>query len=282
MSETPDSGRPPIHRVPSHHGAEPPQATDAPYLLDRYSVLAHELANLLDGSQRTLVLAQRSLDDSGDPQTIEAEALRRRLETVHRALERMTDLVRASSAGSHASLGSPATGPRVPITLAEAAHHAADVLGPLAEERGVRVALEIRPEAGVLPAGSLYTVILNGLRNAIDAVGAASFGHEPASDAPAGHVDMRIDRCRDGQSEVAVIEIADTGHGPHPHAGERAFGHGYTTKPGGHGIGLALSRQIVEHAGGTITLSRRSDRADTARPGAMLRVVVPIRTEATP
>jgi len=32
----------------------------------------------------------------------------------------------------------------------------------------------------------------------------------------------------------------------------------YTTKPNGSGIGLALSRQIAEAHGGTLTLSNRS------------------------
>ncbi|MDQ2825063.1 MAG: ATP-binding protein, partial [Verrucomicrobiota bacterium] len=35
----------------------------------------------------------------------------------------------------------------------------------------------------------------------------------------------------------------------------------FTTKPGGSGIGLTLSRQIAEAHGGSLTLSNRRDRA---------------------
>ena len=167
--------RPAVHPAMAYESGDPPSGFDAPYLLDRYSVLTHELANLLDGSLRTLLLAQRSLDDSGDPQTNEADRLRRRLDTVQQSLARMTDLVRASAAGSDASIGAHSLGPRAPSTIAEAAHHAADVLGPIADERGVELTLSIQPEASVLPAQPLYTVVLNALRNAIDAAVATSF-----------------------------------------------------------------------------------------------------------
>ena len=44
----------------------------------------------------------------------------------------------------------------------------------------------------------------------------------------------------------------------------------FTTKPGGSGVGLALSRQIVEAHGGTLRLDNRSD----AR-GAVATVEIP-------
>ncbi|MEO8182490.1 MAG: ATP-binding protein [Deltaproteobacteria bacterium] len=45
----------------------------------------------------------------------------------------------------------------------------------------------------------------------------------------------------------------------------------FTTKPGGSGIGLVLSRQICEAHGGSLTLEARQDR-----PGALARLVLPL------
>ncbi|HEX8245979.1 MAG TPA: ATP-binding protein, partial [Longimicrobium sp.] len=46
----------------------------------------------------------------------------------------------------------------------------------------------------------------------------------------------------------------------------------FTTRPNGTGIGLALSRQIAENLGGTLTLRNRGDA-----PGCVARLVLPAR-----
>ena len=52
---------------------------------------------------------------------------------------------------------------------------------------------------------------------------------------------------------------------------EKLFVPFYTTKPGGTGIGLALSRQIAEAHGGSLTLENRAPE-----PGCEARLRLPV------
>jgi signal transduction histidine kinase len=58
---------------------------------------------------------------------------------------------------------------------------------------------------------------------------------------------------RDGDS--ATIEIADTGCGIPPERLETIFDDFVTTKRRGLGLGLAISKKIVEQLGGAITVT---------------------------
>ena len=81
-------------------------------------------------------------------------------------------------------------------------------------------------------------------------------------------VELVVSRTRDS----VAIEIRDTGPGiANP---DNLFVPFFTTKPGGSGIGLALSRQIVEAHGGTLTVENRADRK-----GAVARLLLPAPLE---
>jgi PAS domain S-box-containing protein len=90
----------------------------------------------------------------------------------------------------------------------------------------------------------LQQVILNLITNAIQATG----GTDPA------HQQVLVASKNDG-SKGALVEVRDAGVGLEGIALDRLFDAFYTTKPDGMGIGLAVSRTIIESHGGQLWAS---------------------------
>lgn len=236
------AGRPAVARMAGGSAAGPGSP-------DRTRVLAHELANLLDGALRLIELARRTIASparsAGD-----AERALRHLDSARAALVHIASLTRTAP-------GPPAT-PNEP-DLASAIRSAADVLGPAAMARNVALRIAVEPSVEGASAGQLYGVITNALHNAIEAVGSG------------GVVEVHARR----SAEMVEVEVLDDGPGPPP-VGRRVFEPGFTTRPGASGIGLALAHEVVEEMGGTIELVARG-LATPGRPGAVLRVRFPDR-----
>jgi two-component system sensor kinase FixL len=133
------------------------------------------------------------------------------------------------------------------------------IIDPSARERGSDVRFHCD---GGLPAVEvdriqIEQVVLNLVLNALDAVEAETGRRE---------VEVRATACGGHEVEVAV---RDTGPGLDPALLERIFEPFYTTKENGLGMGLAISRAIVDaHEG------RLSAAADPGG-GAIFRIVLP-------
>ena len=69
----------------------------------------------------------------------------------------------------------------------------------------------------------------------------------------------------------AQLELSVTDSGPGLADTANLFVPFFTTKPGGSGIGLVLSRQIAEGHGGALTLENRTDG-----PGCVTRLRLPL------
>lgn len=96
-----------------------------------------------------------------------------------------------------------------------------------------------------------------------------------AAEAMAGH-ETRLIRVRSGKESGAVrVEVADTGPGVPGDQRREVFEPFHTTKPKGMGIGLAVSRTIVEDHGGTLDLA-------PAGPGACFYFTLPTSTDGPP
>ncbi|TAN13732.1 MAG: PAS domain-containing sensor histidine kinase, partial [Rhizobiaceae bacterium] len=103
----------------------------------------------------------------------------------------------------------------------------------------------------------IQQVLINLMRNAIEAM------RESA------RRELVVRTRLDGESHV-VIEVADTGPGISKDIAARLFQPFVTSKPNGMGIGLSISRRIVEAHGGTLTAS------GNAKGGAIFRIELPL------
>jgi C4-dicarboxylate-specific signal transduction histidine kinase len=104
----------------------------------------------------------------------------------------------------------------------------------------------------------LQQVILNLVRNASDAM-------SDVNDRPR-HLLVRVDGAEESS---ATLSVQDAGIGLEPQGAERFFDAFYTTKNDGMGIGLSVSRSIIESHGGTLS-ARPNDG-----PGATFSFSIP-------
>lgn len=206
-------------------------------------VLSHEINNSL-APIRSLAGSLRSILDRGATGAEAQADLRQGLEIIGQRSEALGRFM-----STHARLARLPRPVRRPVPVAEWVGRVA------ALDRRLTVRVEAGPALVVQADGDqLDQLLINLVQNAVDATretgGAVTIAWK-----------------REGAS--LVLDVLDEG----PGVGDTAnlFVPFFTTKPGGSGIGLALSRQIAEAHGGSISLANRQDR-----PGARARLLLPL------
>ncbi len=147
---------------------------------------------------------------------------------------------------------------RAPCDLRQVVGRAAELVKVRARQQGTELGVRW-PAAEVCAladAGQLCTVLVNVLINALDAL------------KQGGRVEVAL---RPGRDASYALTVSDTGPGIAPTVAGRLFTPFASTKPTGTGLGLCISKHIVEEHGG------RMDAANRPEGGACVTVVLPAK-----
>ena len=125
-------------------------------------------------------------------------------------------------------------------------------------DRTVRIEKAFAPGVPEITADplQLQQVFLNLFLNAADAM-------------PEGGI-LSVRTAVDGEGGCVLVEVADTGKGVEERMREKIFQPFYTTKAKGTGLGLPISKRLVEQQGGTLQVE------NGPAGGAVFRITLPI------
>lgn len=205
--------------------------------------IAHEVSQPLAGIVTNAGLLLRILGDEVPDLDSTRESAQRIIRDAHRASEvvdRLRALFRRAAPSSETVDLNDATTEVLAIVAPELQHTGTTMRTDLGVDmppvRGDRVQLQ--------------QVIMNLLLNAIEAMGTLE-GRPRAAIIRSGH---------DAARRV-WLSVEDSGPGFDPAHADRLFNTFFTTKPGGMGVGLYVSRTIIESHGGRLTASTHSGGA---------------------
>jgi two-component system, OmpR family, sensor kinase len=171
-----------------------------------------------------------------------AAEYRETVEACQRAAQRMRGLIAALLELARLDAGQERM-KRAKFDLSQTARECVELIGALAGERGVKIRCDLPPAQYVGDPERLAQVITNLLTNAIQ------YNREN------GEVRISVQ----AQTGAVTLAVSDTGVGiaaaDLPHVFERFYRADQSRSSANHGLGLAISKAIVEAHGGMIDIS---------------------------
>jgi hypothetical protein len=214
--------------------------------------LAHEILNPLAGMRAAVQLLSRS----SQKETVAAADVRETAGALDDEITRVDQLVRRLI-----NYAKPLQPRREPTPLEQILDAAAEAARPELSRAGAELVREIEPGLPKLEVDPLLITqaLLNLLANAAQVT------------PPHGQVKVSARRTsRLGQDHLE-LQVLDEGPGLSPEQKAKLFHPFFTTKPKGHGLGLAITQNIIMEHGGQVGARNRDDR-----PGAIFEVLLPI------
>ena len=198
--------------------------------------LVHDLSHPIQTIGNSCKLIQRIFDDAEYRATFR-QTVERELATVKRVLDDLRNIAR------------PMPLEHFPIDINSALAEAAETMKPLAETAGLTLKTELWHEPLYIEADlfAMGRVHRNLILNAIQAT------------APGGLVVVATDV----QHDRVLVKVYDTGCGIPPDRLQAIFEDFVTTKRRGLGLGLAISRKIVEQLSGHIRVASEVGKGTT-------------------
>lgn len=200
--------------------------------------ITHEIRNPLSSIGLNIELLEEELSDSGDPE--EAKQL---LRAIKKEVERLSEL--SDQYLRVARLPSPRLEPE---SFADFIEEFVEFVRPELSKANVRCELQVAETLPVVAfdEGQIRQALLNLVRNAREAM-------QPEG----GVLRMGVSPSEEGG---ILVTVDDEGPGLSEEARARLFEPFFTTKSSGTGLGLTITRQIVEAHGGRIGCEAREPR----------------------
>jgi signal transduction histidine kinase len=194
--------------------------------------VAHEIRNPLTAIKAAAFILQRK-SPAGSQARADAELMMREILRLERIVN---DFLQFARPGDPQLTSLSAARPLEEVQL---------LLGPPLSELGIRLVVEPSPPMRIqADPDQLKQVLINLVQNAADSIKGQ------------GTITLRAradrQRLAGRETDVAILEVADTGKGIPPEVEKRLFDPFFTTKDSGTGLGLSIAARIVREHGGAL------------------------------
>lgn len=205
--------------------------------------VAHEIRNPLTAIRTALFIQQKKLP-TGSTMRADGEMIERQVLRLERIVNDFLQFARPAS---------PA--PAV-LPVDQSLHEVRALLAPQLEQANIRLQLDTAEPLRIrVDPGQLQQVLINLIQNAADSIGSN------------GTISLRArperKRLADGEADVVVLEVSDTGKGIAPEVAKRLFDPFFTTKENGTGLGLSIAARMVELNGGALQYRTQLNQGST-------------------